>query len=547
MRLLLDIKGINISYDGKTVISFANGKIYEGDKIALLGRNGAGKSSLLKAIVGKVRLKKGKIDRRCKISYVPQLNVKLYKKQTSVFEYLSTSIENWWDVLIAYRQIFREELSEERIIATLSGGELEKLLLAKAITEEHQLLILDEPTNHLDIKSLISLQSYLHLTKSAVLFVSHNMSFLTAIANRVWEIDSTKISICGGNYEFYLQEKKRKLRALLQTKTDLGKEIKKEKLTLKKESIKSARSQEKLEKNIRENRRIAPKILLKYYKDKGQKVEGSKVLRTRTKLDEIEDKVSKLEIPKNRKLFVNLESEEQKGLLVSIKNGELSIANRILLKDVKFAIHKGERVAILGANGTGKTTFVKKLEFAGRKNKMNRSSVRAETKTTMDSSTVMLKGTINYGKPYTVAYIDQKYSIVNPKLTVEENLAEIEQELRMKILADMGFMPNNFTELASELSGGETARLAFAKVSALKIDLLILDEPTNNLDIETVESIIHSINLFKGGIISISHDINFLSEINTKKAYLIKDQRLLPLTYAPTDGKLFEVEVKETI
>lgn len=203
--------------------------------------------------------------------------------------------------------------------------------------------------------------------------------------------------------------------------------------------------------------------------------------------------------------------ERKRGLIISIRNGRLSIGDKLLVKDFELDIYHSDRISISGANGSGKSTLVKEFQYKVRKN---------------------LEGMVSYGDSYKTLYLDQKYDLINTKATLLENFdrfhPKLKYEDKRRILAGIGFQNKiDINKQANKLSGGEVAKFTFAMISSKKIDLLILDEPTNNLDIDSIAYIEEVIKGFDGTLIVISHDDKFLNNIDIKKRLRIENNSII--------------------
>lgn len=221
--------------------------------------------------------------------------------------------------------------------------------------------------------------------------------------------------------------------------------------------------------------------------------------------------LQKLKIKKRKNIYLELPCKERSGLVVSINSGLLILPSGIeLLSEIDLKVHHDDRIAILGNNGSGKTTLVKQLIYC---------------------THPLLQGEIKYGAKYNTLFVDQKYDLIKPEMSIYQNLHENNQVLSNenvhRVLSNLGFSKDHdIEERAKTLSGGETARLAFAIATSSNIDMLILDEPTNNLDTETVQVISDALQGFRGTLIVISHDMHFLRSIGIQRYYTIEEKKL---------------------
>lgn len=510
-KTLTQFSNIFLSYGDNVVMNKISGSVTSQDRIGLVGINGSGKSSLLKIIAGIIKPNSGTVSQDCSVEYVPQLDMDLYKKRTPLYKHIEKIYPDWWQVLLKYEHLFGDKLQENRKISTLSGGELVKLNLVIALNKNPDLLLLDEPTNHLDLSSLKKLEKALIDSGKAFIIVSHNVDFLNKVVSTIWELDKGSLYVYGGNYDFYKEEKERKLAAEEQKYFDTVKQYKKEQRSLQTEQKRAAVSNKVSEK------KNLPPIVAGNWKRWAEMTASQNRKKIEERIQKKRDELEKKKPVHRKNVYLDLQSQLRKGLIVTIEKGTLSISKEIILiQNIDLEIHHGDRIAILGDNGTGKTTLVKQLEF----------------QKTTDTCTVELTGDIKYGSEYKTLYVDQKYDLVDPNLSIVQNIKKNNPKLPMentrRVLGNLGFPTDyDINKSASFLSGGEIARLAFAIATNSEIDLLVLDEPTNNLDIETVEVIAEALSRFIGTIVAISHDMHFLEKIGIENYYVIEGKRLV--------------------
>lgn len=510
-KSLVQFQNIAVTFNDKTILENISGSVIEKNKIGLIGINGSGKSTLLKIIAGITEPEDGQISKLSSVEYLKQIDLDLYRKKTPLYQYIESNIDNWWDVLSTFEEIFKSKLSETQSLNSLSGGEIIKLNICIAITKKPQLLLLDEPTNHMDLRSINYLSEFLQKANFSFIIVSHNIDFLNNTVNTIWEIDKGKLKIYGGNYNFYKAEKEKMIQSQLNKVEAIQKKIKREKASLSAVNIGYQKSSAKLERMARTHDRSMPKIVRKAKMDGLQTGYGDIKSQKKKNLKNDIEELETLKIKPRRTIHTKLVATPHKGLLLRIDNAQLTInKDLILIRDINFSIYHKDRVAILGDNGSGKTLLVKQLEY--------------------DKEQSLLSNT-TFGKEYKTIFVDQKYEIINPNISLVENILKYNNKLNYedirKLLGDFTFKDEiEINKKANYLSGGEIARLAFAIATSATADLLILDEPTNNLDIETVEIIANAISEYPGTLIAISHDIAFLSQIKIKKYYEIKNKCL---------------------
>ncbi|MBU0976701.1 MAG: ABC-F family ATP-binding cassette domain-containing protein [Patescibacteria group bacterium] len=511
-KTLLQFNKISLAFDGKNILDSLSGSIIDRDRIGLVGINGSGKTSLLKCLAGLIKSNSGSVNRNCTIEYIPQLDLEFYRKKTPLHLYLQGIHEDWWQILIAYESIFKTRLSETQLLSTLSGGELVKLNLAVALAKSPEVILLDEPTNHLDLHSLNELKTVLQKTDIAFVVVSHNIDFLNSVVKTIWEIEKCKLTIYGGDYDFYKTEKDNEIQSQIDQFEVERKRLKKIKTAFQRGNIRFQKEKAKFDRMAKTNDRSIPKIARNSMRRNMQTSFGADKVKKEKSIEKTNDMLNTLKLKQRKNICLKLNTRQKSGLVLSVKTGSLLLPSRKLLIDkINFDIYHGDRLAILGDNGSGKTTLVKQFSY-------NRK----------DS---LLKN-VSYGSEYKTLYVDQKYDLINPKATiiknVQDNNANISYEDVRKVLGNLCFPGNlDIQKNAKILSGGETARLAFAIATSSDIDMLILDEPTNNLDIETVEAITETLKEFQGTIAAISHDFHFLEQIGINEYYLIDNKQLL--------------------
>ncbi len=499
----------------------------ESDRVAIVGANGAGKSTLLKLLAGQLKLEEGERIANCRVYYVPQVDLVNTQKSQKIYEYIAKFYENWWEVPSKLAKLFDLELDPESEVARLSGGELMKLNLAIAVKNNPNVLILDEPTNHLDVSSLARLIKFINEDtkgKYTYIMVSHDTFFLDQVVNQIWELENKQITSYGGNYSFYKEQKELRLRGV-KKQYDLAKD------KLERTAELAQKEQERLAKRANEAKRAyikggVDKRLYSAGKEAAgamQRVSNATIERLK---QEAEEKLEQFQTQERHLAYITMKNTEgNKGrTILEIKNADLMAGKTCLVKGIELKIVYGDRIVIAGDNGTGKSSLIKAL-LGTDKN-------------------VALKGEVYRGEKLAWVYIDQNYSLIKPELNLIQNLMAYNKEItESKAKEQLGkFQFKSETEmqkLGASLSGGEMARLILAMISSFPIDLLVMDEPTNNLDIETVDVLVNALNNFKGALIVISHNMDFLSRINIGAGYKIKAKKLQKMPATPADKDRF--------
>ncbi|HEB7594008.1 TPA: ABC-F family ATP-binding cassette domain-containing protein [Campylobacter coli] len=516
---LIDLIDASKKFGEKIVLNEANFSANEGEKIAIIGKNGEGKSSLLKALLGTLALDSGRVVRQNGKSIAMLSQTVDFSANLSVKEAIKIELEEIYNTLKEYEalqsKLEKEPTSKEylkqmddlialidskdawnieakitrvlkefslldysdRLVCTLSGGEIRRVGLCILLLKNPDILLLDEPTNHLDVYMTSFLEDLLKNSKMCVIFISHDRYFIDAIAHKCVEVDQGKLSVFKGGYANYLEKKTQILESLAKSHETLLKHLKSEEEWL----------------------RRGVKARLK--RNEGRKERIFK-MREEAKKNPGAIKRLKLEISRAALNFTGEKNPNRKKMLFELKNVSKNLGEKALFTDFSSRILQGERIAIVGKNGCGKSTFLKIL--------------LGELK--QDSGEIK-RGEIKIG------YFDQARSLVNSDKTLLEIFCPNggdRVEVRGKNMHVYGYLknflfPKEFLDKSvSVLSGGEKNRVALALLFTEEYDVLILDEPTNDLDIATINILEEYLLSFEGAILLVSHDRYFVDKIATK-------------------------------
>ncbi|EHO1685620.1 ABC-F family ATP-binding cassette domain-containing protein [Campylobacter coli] len=516
---LIDLIDASKKFGEKIVLNEANFSANEGEKIAIIGKNGEGKSSLLKALLGTLALDSGRVVRQNGKSIAMLSETVDFSANLSVKEAIKIELEEIYNTLKEYEalqsKLEKEPTSKEylkqmddlialidskdawnieakitrvlkefslldysdRLVCTLSGGEIRRVGLCILLLKNPDILLLDEPTNHLDVYMTSFLEDLLKNSKMCVIFISHDRYFIDAIAHKCVEVDQGKLSVFKGGYANYLEKKTQILESLAKSHETLLKHLKSEEEWL----------------------RRGVKARLK--RNEGRKERIFK-MREEAKKNPGAIKRLKLEISRAALNFTGEKIPNRKKMLFELKNVSKNLGEKALFTDFSSRILQGERIAIVGKNGCGKSTFLKIL--------------LGELK--QDSGEIK-RGEIKIG------YFDQARSLVNSDKTLLEIFCPNggdRVEVRGKNMHVYGYLknflfPKEFLDKSvSVLSGGEKNRIALALLFTEEYDVLILDEPTNDLDIATINILEEYLLSFEGAILLVSHDRYFVDKIATK-------------------------------
>jgi len=558
---------LNVSkeYGDNVVLDDITVAINPTDKIGLIGRNGSGKSALLRILSGNEEASQGEIRRAAtNIGYLPQNFT--FKRNDSVYGCATEGVKNVLNALESLEHMskdfrgndhsFLEKYSElqELIensnrygledtihqtlselglsnlltanVSTLSGGEAVRLALARILINDPDILLLDEPTNHLDLHANLWLRGFLTSWAGGFLIVSHDRDFLSEVTTSTWELETGRIRIYGGNYEFYRNQKAAETEAIERETIRLTKQVKKTKRKVQSELQRAAHSARRdLSKNPEDHDRFRAH----FFKERAGRTAGRKNKLASDKVTAAQEQLAEIKQKVPDVIAVELKRSEtyRRKQLVEVVDGHISYAEKEIVRGVRLQISLGDRIAIFGNNGAGKSTLAKAL---------------------LGNPSVDITGEIRRRENINVKVLDQNYLIVDPRQTVLSNLQSALPELpvsdiRQHLARYLFRKDTEINKLASALSGGETARLAMAMITMIPIDLLILDEPTNNLDVSSIEEIENTVASFGGAILVVSHDLSFLKRIGIDRSYVISDRHLSKLMTNPSDGSAFKSEL----
>ena len=480
-QLLLSVKEAAIKYGDKIIFEDLSFNIHQGAKIALIGKNGAGKTTLMDIITGKKEPDAGDRwqEQSVTIGYLQQDIVP--KPDQKVFDYIFEEIKEDEVALHAYKVDAIAQalhLNVQDKMTMLSGGQLRRAGLARALVEEPDILLLDEPTNHLDLEAIKWLENYLKGYRGTIVCISHDRAFLANITNKVFWLDRGGLKVSPNGFSDFeewstalLEQEERELknRASIVAQevewANRGVKARRKRNVRRVEQMKEMRA--KLEKDQSAYRRVVSKIALPDIKEE---TKNSKIVAE----------------------FYNVQKKfEEDG------------TTKIILENFHMRITRGDRIGLLGKNGSGKTTFLKMLI----------GEVEPDA------------GRVKRRKELEFSYFDQKRSDLNPEETLRKTLCPGggdyvdvmgKQRHVCAYLKDFLFDPSDSYRQVSTLSGGQKNRLMLAKILANPKSCLILDEPTNDLDMDTLDMLEEVLINYKGTLIVVSHDRDFLDQTVSK-------------------------------
>jgi pleuromutilin/lincosamide/streptogramin A transport system ATP-binding/permease protein len=457
--LLLEAQHILYEVEGRKILNIENLKIQKGDCIGVVGKNGSGKTSLVHILTGKIDSYSGTIHTEATAKLLPQL-----KPMDSL----------------------------------QSGGEVTQQYINHALATKADILFADEPTTNLDKEHIETLENQLKRWHGSVVIVSHDRAFLDSLCNKIWEIKDAKLTEYKGSYSAYQVQKEIEINKqnedyhhYISKKQQLERalELKKKKAA---RATKSSKKKDDSEANLTGAK--------PYFAKKQKKLETT-ANAIKTRLDKLE-KIEK--VKEEPPLNMNVTNEEILGNkpIIRVEEIEGRVGTRVLWKAKPFQIRAGDKVAIIGENGVGKTTFIKSL-INGRKGILVAPSLR-------------------------IGYFSQNLDILNVNKSILENVMETSsQEISLirTVLARLHFFKDDIDKPILVLSGGERVKVAFAKIFLSDINTIILDEPTNYLDITAVEALESLLHEYRGTVVFVSHDRRFIQKV-AKKIISIENQSL---------------------
>lgn len=498
---LLNLSNAYLGFGDHPLLDHTELHIEPNERVCLVGRNGAGKSTLMKVLAGEIQLDDGKLTLEKDIVVTRLEQDPPRHVQESVFDYVAEGIAHLSDLLKQYHHISQQmqtdysdelltklshiqaqlehnngwqfenriqdtlkllELDPDKKLCELSGGWVRRAALARALVADPDILLLDEPTNHLDVEAITWLEDLLLNFKGSIIFISHDRSFIRKMATRIVDLDRGKLVSYPSNYDLYLETKAEDLRV---------------------EELQNALFDKKL---AQEEVWIRQGIKARRTRNEGR-VRALKKLR--------EERRNRREVQGSAKIQIDQSTRSGK-IVFDIENAGYEVAGKTLLKNFSATIQRGDKIALVGANGCGKTTFIKLL--------------LGELQPT--------SGTIHCGTKLEVAYFDQYRAELDLEKTVMDNVADGKQDIEVNgvkrhvlgYLQDFLFPPKRAMTPVKALSGGERNRLLLAKLLLKPNNLLILDEPTNDLDVETLELLEELLTDYQGTLIIVSHDRQFI-------------------------------------
>jgi len=475
---LLSLEQISVAFGHNPLLSKISFAAEAGERVAIIGRNGAGKSTLLKIISGEQVPDEGmvRLEGGMKIAQLPQelpeANGKTVREVVSEGAGLAHSlildkIQGWDLEQRVNHMIQRLALPADKLMSELSGGWRRRVILAQALISKPDVLLLDEPTNHLDVPTIEWMEQQLQQFRGLILFITHDRRFLEKLANRIIEVDRGNLISFNGTIHEFLVFKEKLLEEESRANALFDKRLAEEEVWIR-QGIKARRT-----------------------RNEGR-VRALEALRV--------ERSERIGRQGNAKMAI--ETKEKSGKLVAEFNqvGH-SFEDKVILRPMDFVVNRGDRIGLIGPNGCGKSTFLKILLGD------------------LEPTT----GEVRQGTKLNVAYFDQLREQLDPEQTVAENVGEGKDVIEINgqnkhvigYLGDFLFPPERARTPIKALSGGERNRVLLAKLFTRPANLLIMDEPTNDLDVETLELLEELLMNYDGTLLLVSHDRSFLDNVVT--------------------------------
>jgi ATP-binding cassette subfamily F protein uup len=507
---LIQLQRVDFSVGGPLLLERVDLVVDANERLCIVGRNGEGKSTLMKLIAGELQPDDGEVRVQGGVIVARMAQEVPQDTAGSVFDVVAEGLGDLGRLLARYHHLLAEgdfdalgevqnlieaqhgwdldrrvtdvltklELPADTDFAALSGGMKRRVLLAQALVRKPDVLLLDEPTNHLDIEAIGWLEGFLKQFDGSIVFITHDRSFLRALATRIVEIDRGQLTSWPGDYDNYLRRREERLHAEAQANALFDKKLAQEEVWIR-QGIKARRT-----------------------RNEGR-VRALKAMRR--------ERAERRELGGNAKMaLANAQASGKK--VIELDHVHQAYGGRVLIDDLSTTIMRGDRVGIIGPNGAGKSTLLKIL--------------LGELKPQ--------RGDVSLGTGLQIAYFDQHRAQLNNELNALDNVAEGREYIELNgqrkhiigYLQDFLFSPERARAPITRLSGGERNRLLLAKLFAQPSNLLVMDEPTNDLDVETLELLEELLTEYKGTLLLVSHDREFLDNVVSSTLVLEGDGKV---------------------
>jgi len=507
---LIQLQRVDFSIGGPLLLEHVDLSIESNERVCIVGRNGEGKSTLMKLIAGELNADDGEVRVQTGVVVARMAQEVPQDTAGSVFDVVAQGLGDLGQLLARYHHVLAEgdmdalgdvqaqieaqhgwnldrrvtdvltrlELPGDTDFAALSGGMKRRVLLAQALVRKPDVLLLDEPTNHLDIEAIGWLENFLRQFDGSIVFITHDRSFLRALATRIVEIDRGHLTDWPGDYDNYLRRREERLHAEAQANALFDKKLAQEEVWIR-QGIKARRT-----------------------RNEGR-VRALKALRV--------ERSERRELSGNVKMtLANAQASGKKA--IDLEHVHQSYGGRVLIENLSTTIMRGDRLGIVGPNGAGKSTLLKIML----------GDLKPE------------RGHATLGTGIQIAYFDQHRVQLNNELNALDNVAEGREYIELNgtrkhiigYLQDFLFSPERARAPITRLSGGERNRLLLAKLFAQPSNLLVMDEPTNDLDVETLELLEELLTEYQGTLLLVSHDREFLDNVVSSTLVLEGDGKI---------------------
>ncbi|RYE05749.1 MAG: ABC transporter ATP-binding protein [Rickettsiaceae bacterium] len=497
------LKEANLSFGDKIIFANLELSLQAGDKICLIGRNGSGKSTLMKVISRDYELDSGEI-------FIAPHTTTAYLKQDiatdlnlSIYDFVLAKFDNHASNKYSADIILSKlDLPGDKLLINCSGGQIRRAYLAKVLISQPEILLLDEPTNHLDIKTIEWLEEYIKSYKGAVICISHDRQFLSNVTNKIWWLDRSILRKSDNGFKYFDQWQDTILQQEEATQKKLNKKL------------------------DQENQWLSTGVTARRKRNQ-KRLADLKVLR-----QQVSDHSNRLGSIKQILEADNIQAASKSKFIIEAESISFAYQDKTIINNFSFKIKRGEKIGIIGPNGSGKSTFVNIIT----------------------GKIQIQNGNIRYGKDLKILEIDQHKSGLKQNETLQQNLCSAGGD---QILLHTGsvhvasylrkfmFDPKTASAKVATLSGGEASRLMLAKTLINPGDLLILDEPTNDLDMDTLEILLELLCEYNGTLMIVSHDRDFLNRL-VDRIFVFDDSKIADLVGNYDDYKEFVIRNKAT-
>lgn len=476
---LVSLQEVSLAFGGPLLFDRMNLQLEAGERVALLGRNGVGKTTLMKVIAGQIKVDAGDVvfQKGIQVTHLPQevptdITGNVFDLVLSGLGGREKHLDGWETDAQVEDVIAHMKLNPESNFEALSGGQKRRALLAKALVLKPEILLLDEPTNHLDIESIDWLEGFLKSYPGTLFFVTHDRTFMQHLAKRIIELDRGRIYSWACDYQTFLERKQATLDAEAAERAQFDKKLAQEEIWIR-QGIKARRTRnegrvvalERMREQKRAQRQVMGKVRMKVH-----------------------------------------EADRSGQLVTRAENLSYVYGDKVLIRNFSTEIMRGDKIGVIGANGSGKTTLLKIL---------------------LDQLEPQ-QGSVRLGTNIQVSYYDQLREQLDENKTVAQNVCDSGDIVTVQgknrhilgYLQDFLFSPERARTPAKVLSGGERNRLFLAKLFTRPSNLLVMDEPTNDLDVETLELLEELLVEYSGTVFLVSHDRTFLNNVVTSTIVL---------------------------